>query len=331
MRKKILAMALSLPMILNGVSSANILIVSAADSTTPIVEQTTISTDVTETVQITEPPTSTTETTAVAETDPVETTVATTDIAEAGETATTTVTTTEDIEATTTTTWDKISNFPGEDGYLRFWMDDLEPDRKATITLTYLAEDSNKPISGAKVTVYKIANLTVHKGDAKYTLVDELKEDYPDLNFAGMSTEELDNLAAELAAKGLTAAGEAETGQDGKCKIENLEPGLYLINQTASIGAATDYENFKAFILNAPWPETKDDVYVGTWLYDVDALPKTELKGKKKLLIITPQTGDDTNTDYIKYAACIFGASVLGTIGVACLICKKKSKKEETD
>ena len=209
-------MALSLPMILNSVSSANILMVSAADSTTPIVEQTTISTDVTETTYANEPPIMTTETTAVVGTDPVESTVETTTTTEVDttESTTTTVETTEDPEATTTTTWDKISNFPGEDGYLRFWMDDLEPDKKATIILTYTAEDSNKPISGAKVTVYKIANLTVHKGDAKYTLVDELKESYPDLNFAGMSTEELDNLAAELVTKGLPAAGEAETGED---------------------------------------------------------------------------------------------------------------------
>lgn len=322
--KKLLAMALSLSTIISGATMATSIYASAEDDpTVSIVETTTeAATNDNESEVTTESVTTEIVTTTAVSVDNINTTQTT-----VAEEATT--------ETVTTTEWDRVSNWPDENGHLRFLMDYLEEGKMSSISLTYTAEDNNKPISGAKVSVYKIASVTVlpqssytDGGSAEYTLVDELKEAYPELDFAGMSNEDLDNLALELCEKGLKVAAEAETDSNGACKLENLEPGLYLIRQTAQVGIAKDYEEFKPFILNAPFPETQDDVYNGHWMYDVEALPKTTLKGKKKLLIIPPQTGDETNENLLKLAGVALGISSITTIGAVYLIAKKKKENE---
>ena len=301
MKKKLLAMALSVPMLCS-LAFTDFKAFAAEDATMP-------ATDI-----------ATAETTSV-------------DNEHTGTTTETTAVTTTGSEETTentepTTTWDRISNFPDENGELRFWMDDLEKDRLCTLTLTYATEDTNKPISGAQVYIYKIASLSVQNGDAKYTLIDELKEAYPELDFAGMSSEELDKIAEEIASKDLKETAQLTTDANGKCKFENLEPGLYVIKEKAKIGMAKDYEYFKSFIINAPFPDVDENLYNGHWIYDIESLPKTELKGKKKLLI-TPPTGDETNTTMLRYSAIVFGISALNTVAMIYVIVKRKKRNAE--
>lgn len=245
-------------------------------------------------------------------------------------TAETTSVDNEHTEATepTTIAWDRISNFPDENGEPRFWMDDLEKDRRCTLTLTYATEDTNKPISGAQVYIYKIASLSVKNGDAKYTLIDELKEDYPELDFAGMSSEDLDKIAEEIASKDLKETAQFTTDANGKCKFENLEQGLYIIKEKAKIGMAKEYEYFKSFIINAPFPDVDETLHNGHWIYDIESLPKTELRGKKKLLI-TPPTGDETNTTMLRYSEIVFGISALNTVVMLYVIVKRKKRNAE--
>ena len=223
---------------------------------------------------------------------------------------------------------ENVSNFPDENGDLRFWMDDLE-DRLSTLTLTYKAEDNNKAISGAQVTIYKIADLSVSYGDAKYTLIEELSSDYPNINFDGMSSEEIDKIAEEMSNKHLKEAAEVTTDDKGICKFTDLEPGLYLIKEKAKIGAAKDYEYFKSFIINVPFPKTEEGVYDGHWIYDVEALPKTRIPTKKKLIIIPPQTGDNTNYTYLYFFGGLLAVSVVETVAIIILL-KKRNKKNNS-
>lgn len=220
--------------------------------------------------------------------------------------------------------WDKHSNFPDENGELRFWMDDLEEGRMGTLSLKYTAEDTHKPISGAQVSLYKIASLSVKNGDAKYTLIDELKEAYPNLDFAGMTTEELDATAEEMSNRNLKEYASLTTDNSGKCKFENIEPGLYIVKQKAQVGMAKDYEDFKSFIINIPFPQTEDTVYTGEWQYDVESLPKTEIAGKKKLLIVPPSTGDETNLGLLYAYTAVFGISTASTLTAIVIITKRK-------
>lgn len=327
-KTSLLAMAMTLPMICNAYASTSInAFADEAESTTTTTavseDENIVATTVTTTIDV---PTTTISTVE----DTIETTITTTDI-DSYESITTTTVAEEDTTEVTTTTWDRISNFPGEDGYLRFWMDDLE-DRKGTLTLKYTAEGDDKPISGAQISVYKIANLTVKNGDAKYILVDELKEAYPELNFAGMSKEDLDKLAEELANRSeLTVFKELTTDDNGVCKFEELDHGLYVVKQKAKMGMAKDYEEFKTFIINVPFPQTEDTLYNGHWLYDVESLPKTELKGKKKLLITPPKTGDEVDTDAMKKSAVLFGVSTLSAATAIVLIAKRKKKNKSNE
>lgn len=224
---------------------------------------------------------------------------------------------------------ENVSNFPDENGDLRFWMDDLE-DRLSTLTLTYKAEDNNKAISGAQVTIYKIADLSVSYGDAKYTLIEELSSDYPNINFDGMSSEEIDKIAEEMSNKHLKEAAEVTTDDKGICKFTDLEPGLYLIKEKAKIGAAKDYEYFKSFIINVPFPKTEEGVYDGHWIYDVESLPKTELKGKKKTIITppSPQTGDNTNEKFLLDSAIAFVIASIGALISTIVIISRKKKNK---
>ena len=91
---------------------------------------------------------------------------------------------------------------------------------------------------------------------------------------------------------------------------------------------AKDYEYFKSFIINAPFPDVDETMYNGHWIYDVESLPKTELKGKKKLLI-TPPTGDETNTTMLCYSAIVFGISALNTVAMLYIIIKRKKRNAE--
>ena len=224
--------------------------------------------------------------------------------------------------------WDRTTNFPDENGELRFWMDDLE-DRLDTLTLEYIYDDGNVPIKGAKVAVYQISTLTVKDGDAKYTLIDSLKEKYSDVNFAGMSSTEIDELAEKLSKEDLTPVAEVETNEKGVAKFENLEHGFYLIKEQAKTGPAADYEYFKPFLLNLPFPSTTENMYEGHWIYDVEALPKTRIPTKKKLIIIPPQTGDNTNYTYLYFFGGLLAVSVVETVAIIILL-KKRNKKNNS-
>lgn len=72
------------------------------------------------------------------------------------------------------------------------------------------------------------------------------------------------------------------TDDEGKCKFENLDPGLYLVMQLDRSGVSRTYYKCKPFIINCPFPITDSGEVdkvgnpVGTWEYDVICEPKTE-------------------------------------------------------
>lgn len=304
-KHRLLSVALSVPMLCNVYATTNLnAFAEETEPSTTVIEEAT--TDTTSTVE-------NTETTAVS-------TVGSTK-------STTSETTTTEPKKIDPTGWDHKSNFPDENGELRFWMDDLEEGRKGSLKLTYTTEDTNKPISGSKVQIYTIATLSVHKGDAKYELVDAVKNAYPDLNLAGMTTDEINALAENMVNLNLTAAAEATTDDNGVAKFENIEPGMYLVREFAKIGMAKDYEEFSPFFIQIPYPQTEDTVYTGQWLYDVESLPKTELKGKKKLLIIPP-TGDETNTNVLIGYSVVFGLSAASVLTAVVVIAKRKKNNK---
>jgi len=172
--------------------------------------------------------------------------------------------------------WDRESNSPEEDGSYRYWMDDLK-DGTGTLSIGFYFNDEQEAIDGAEVSIKKIAGLTVKNGNAKYTLIDSLKEKHPDLKFDGMVSEDLDALAKQLREEVTEYDKKAVSDKDGKVNFEGLEYGLYLIVETGKSGTASNFADFKAFIVNVPFPVVDPAKYKGSWNYNVDVKPKAEI------------------------------------------------------
>lgn len=169
--------------------------------------------------------------------------------------------------------WDGITNFPDEDGHLRYYMDDLA-EGKGTLTMIYKYDDKT-PVSGAEISIYRIADLTVTNGNAVYETLDG----YDDFEYAGVSVDALNKYAESqsMMAKEKKADAVAITDKDGTVVFEDLEYGMYLVLETNRTGVALDYYDFKPFCINVPFPDVDEKIYQGHWIYDVEVEPKTEI------------------------------------------------------
>lgn len=130
-----------------------------------------------------------------------------------------------------------------------------------TITLKDKSSNPAAPLSGAGITLYRVASARIEGWNIVYDAI------YPFDN-AGV---DLGNLGSDAAGKLFAARNGAAsttktTGADGTASFENLESGLYLVAQTGSVNR---YYDISPFLLSAPMSD-------GTgWLYKIAAAPKT--------------------------------------------------------
>lgn len=122
-------------------------------------------------------------------------------------------------------------------------------------------------LSGGTLTLYRVGAVQELNGNYKFVLTNEFagsEESLDDVESAQLA-EKLNQYAKEHSLNGTTK----EIGKDGKVAFDNLELGLYLLMQEK----ATDgYEKIAPFLVTVPIKEN------GSYLYDVDASPKIELK-----------------------------------------------------
>lgn len=125
------------------------------------------------------------------------------------------------------------------------------------------------PVSGATITLYKVADIDKTSTALTYTLT-------PDFAASGVKLDDFtdDAISKHLATfalqKSLTGI-EKITNSMGIARFEALELGLYLAVQT---GEAAGYYPIDPFLVSVPM--TNSD---GTdWLYDIDATPKIEVR-----------------------------------------------------
>lgn len=179
-----------------------------------------------------------------------------------------------------------------------FAAETIDGNRKGTITIKkYDSSTTNGeegeaitgigiPVDGATFSAYKIIN---YENNGKYS-VDENYDDIIKLDdVVGItkegssygSTDKLEakiaELQAEIKAKGYTGI-EKRTGEDdnpeGEAKFENLDLGVYLIQETS---VPTGYTiSSQAFLVSIPqWDQDYNDGK-GGWNYDITAYPKDE-------------------------------------------------------
>ena len=136
-----------------------------------------------------------------------------------------------------------------------------------TVSMTY----QNKPVPGGSLKLYRVGN--VHEDDGNYSFkpVDALDDLISE--FGDIQSPELAGTLTGYAAQKKLGSKSAAIGQNGTAVFSELQLGLYLVVQDT---AASGYEKTTPFLVSVPY---LDD---GTYVYDVQSDPKTELEREVK-------------------------------------------------
>lgn len=137
--------------------------------------------------------------------------------------------------------------------------------KKGSIEITLEEQEENKGISGAEITIYKIADAKSENSNLVFEYIEQLKECSVDLK-------KLDEpSAASEISKCITMDVPKYIGTTndlGIIKFNRLDLGIYLILQTKQVEKYSSIEPFLALI---PIDEENK------WTYDIKAIPKTEI------------------------------------------------------
>ena len=160
---------------------------------------------------------------------------------------------------------------------------DIENEKKS-LTVYFFVQlvGVDTPIEGAEVGIYRIADLKTSFGSANYTVLDkyaELKktQDDRDVTFEGISVSESIALAKKFAVFSETPEMTAVTDENGMCKFDDLEQGMYLVRELSASGDAQKYQLFEPYMISVPLAVS--DIRTGgkIWQYDVLSEPKTKV------------------------------------------------------
>lgn len=155
-------------------------------------------------------------------------------------------------------------------------MPDLrDEDGTLMVDVTYFDEDLEVPITGAELTLYKVADLTVSNGYALYRLTEPFSDSGVDLGSmtAARSIEAAGILYDIVTEKKLE--GKMVISEDGIVDFGEVSHGMYLIAQTGARDEARDYKRIDPYLVMAPQPLTDiDETGENDWEYDVLSIPK---------------------------------------------------------
>jgi len=175
---------------------------------------------------------------------------------------------------------------------------------KKNLTIYFYVQhnDEEIPISGAEISIYKVADLNCNYGSADYTLFSQYsslkkEENGRDVTFDGISGTEAEKLAKQLSEIVTQPDAIGITNAYGLCEFDDLSQGMYLIIESKSQGVADEYELFSPYLISVPLA-VKDDAG-NYWKYDVLSEPKTivEMKTPDSNTDIVINSDTDTNTD----------------------------------
>lgn len=161
-------------------------------------------------------------------------------------------------------------------------MPDLEENTKGSLTvfLSYQnGNDDKVPIEGETLQVIKVAEVRVKGGSVSYPLVPAFSE-------SGIVIEGMDATSSNQAAIFLKGIVESKglalfagiSDKNGKVIFDGLEPGMYLVMQSSGENNLSFYTEMEPYLVSVPLADTSTDEHV--WNYQVETLPKTEIKQK---------------------------------------------------
>lgn len=160
-----------------------------------------------------------------------------------------------------------------------FALEVVDLSRTGSIKVSLYDSETSEAVGGGTLTLYRVAK--VQKDNANLSFVYTNGFEDCGVELGDLSEGEL---AGRLAEK-IAATAESTTVEIsdlGLAEFGDLEVGLYLVVQTT---AAENYNVINPFLVSVPIQEN------GSYVYDVDALPKVGTATKK-----TPDTPDEPDT-----------------------------------
>lgn len=160
-----------------------------------------------------------------------------------------------------------------------FALEVVDLSRTGSIKVSLYDSETSEAVGGGALTLYRVAK--VQKDNANLSFVYTNGFEDCGVELGDLSEGEL---AGRLAEK-IAATAESTTveiSDIGVAEFGDLEVGLYLVVQTT---AAENYNVINPFLVSVPIQEN------GSYVYDVDALPKVGTAAKK-----TPEPPDTSDT-----------------------------------
>lgn len=135
--------------------------------------------------------------------------------------------------------------------------------RKGSISITLSETNSGEKVVGADIAIYKIADAYANNYNLAFDYEDILDEYQENLDNGIISNDLL-----EIVVNNDLSNFSGKTDENGVVSFENLDLGLYLVNQVNKVDGYSKIEPFLVMI-----PQIQEN----KWIYDVEAVPKVDI------------------------------------------------------
>ena len=162
---------------------------------------------------------------------------------------------------------------------------DFDFNRVGSISVTLMDQDGKTPISGAELSLYHVATVSLNsKNNLSYTFTNAFEDCGCALDDPALSVK-LDAFVK----KHTVSAEKLVTDDHGKVTFTNLPLGLYFVRQTNTVAGYAPCTSFLVMV-----PNQNNDSYV----YDINASPKTDV-AKLKDITIKKVWNTDASTEAV--------------------------------
>lgn len=149
----------------------------------------------------------------------------------------------------------------------------IDFDKKGNIKVTLIENSENVVVEGAEITIYKVADATEYNNNLKFEYVDEIKS--CDFNLEDLENSNATSEILKCITKDVLSITKS-TNDKGIVTFDNLDLGLYIVTQSNKVEGFSVIDSFLVMIPN---------VIDNEWIYDISALPKTDIYKVMDLII----------------------------------------------
>lgn len=156
--------------------------------------------------------------------------------------------------------------------------------KKGSISISLISSEKDK-VSGAEITIYKLADATIKNNNLNFVFNEKLNTCKENIERGILTNNEL-----ECVLNNKIDGINDITDKDGKVTFNNLDLGLYLIMQKNDV---KNFSKIKSFLLSIPTIENNK------WIYDINGTPKIEISSLFDLTVV--KEWNVINNDKIPY------------------------------